>query len=106
MRPIPRFPGSARDVSLLLADGIPAGRVEEVITGAVEDVIAKAGEALVSRVRLLEEYRDAKLGESQKSQLWSIEYRSPERTLTDAEVDRAHEAIVARLVEDLPAQRR
>ena len=98
MRPIPRFPGSARDVSLLLGDAIPAGRIEEVI--------AEAGEALLSRVRLLEEYRDAKLGEGQKSMLWSIEYRSPERTLTDVEVDRAHEAIVARLVEALPAQRR
>lgn len=98
LRPIPRFPGSTRDVSLLLDDAIPAGRIEEVITGA--------GEALVSRVRLLEEYRDAKLGAGQKSVLWSIEYRSPDRTLTDAEVDRAHEAIVARLVEALPAQRR
>jgi len=98
MRPIPRFPVSTRDVSLLLADAIPAGHVE--------DVIARVGEALVSRVRLLEEYRDPKLGEGQKSMLWSIEYRSPERTLTDPEVDRAHEAIVARLVEGLPAQRR
>ena len=98
LRPIPRFPASTRDVSLLLGDAIPAGRIEEVI--------AAAGEALVSRVRLLEEYRDAKLGAGQKSVLWSIEYRSPERTLTDVEVDRAHEAIVARLVEELPAQRR
>jgi phenylalanyl-tRNA synthetase beta subunit len=38
--------------------------------------------------------------------LWSIAYRSPERTLTDAEVDQAHEEIVRRLVENLPAQRR
>jgi phenylalanyl-tRNA synthetase beta chain len=98
LRPIPRFPGSARDVSLLLGDAIPAGRIEEVI--------ADAAEPLVSRVRLLEEYRDARLGEGQKSMLWSIEYRAPDRTLTDVEVDRAHEAIVARLVGALPAQRR
>jgi phenylalanyl-tRNA synthetase beta chain len=99
MRPIPRFPGSTRDVSLLLAGTVPAGHIE--------DVVAEAREPLVSRVRLLEEYRDdAKLGAGQKSMLWSIEYRSPDRTLTDAEVDRAHEAIVARLVEALPAQRR
>ena len=38
--------------------------------------------------------------------LWSIAYRAPDRTLTDVEVDRAHEGIVARLVENLPAQRR
>lgn len=98
MRPIPRFPGSARDVSLLLAEVIPAGRVEEVI--------AAVGEKLVASVRLLEDYRDAKLGAGMKSMLWSILYRSPERTLTDAEIDKAHEGIVARLVENLPAQRR
>ena len=54
MRAIPRFPGSARDVSLLLAETIPAARVEEVI--------AAVGEKLVTSVRLLEDYRDAKLG--------------------------------------------
>lgn len=98
MQPIARFPGSARDVSLLLAAAIPAGRVEEVIT--------QVSEPLVSRVRLLEDYRDAKLGDGVKGMLYSIEYRAPDRTLTDAEVERAHEAIVARLVENLPAQRR
>jgi len=98
MQSIPRFPGSTRDVSLLLAAELPAARVIEVI----EEVV----EPLVQRVRLLEDYRDAKLGDGRKSMLWSIEYRSPDRTLTDAEVDKAHETIVGRLVENLPAQRR
>jgi phenylalanyl-tRNA synthetase beta chain len=98
MRAIPRFPGSERDVSLLLAEDISAARVVAVIEAA--------NEPLVSRIRLLEDYRDAKLGAGMKSMLWSIAYRSPERTLTDAEVDKAHETIVGRLVENLPAQRR
>jgi len=98
MQPIPRFPASTRDVSLLLAADIPAARVTEVIE--------QVAEPLVQRIRLLEDYRDAKLGEGMKSMLWSIEYRSPERTLTDAELDQAHEAIVGRLIENLPAQRR
>ena len=98
MTSIPRFPGSARDVSLLLGASIPAARVE--------DVIAQVADPLVSSVRLLEDYRDAKLGEGMKSMLWSISYRAPDRTLTDAEVEKAHEAIVARLVEHLPAARR
>ena len=70
------------------------------------DVIEQVAEPLVQRIRLLEDYRDAKLGDDRKSMLWSIEYRSPDRTLTDAELDKAHEAIVGRLVENLPAQRR
>jgi phenylalanyl-tRNA synthetase beta chain len=98
MKPIPKFPGSARDVSILLAAEIPAARVAEVIDSV--------GEQLVASVRLMEDYRDAKLGEGMKSMLWSIRYRAPDRTLTDVEVDRAHEAIVGRLVENLPAQRR
>ncbi|HEX2690709.1 MAG TPA: phenylalanine--tRNA ligase subunit beta [Kofleriaceae bacterium] len=98
MQPIPRFPASTRDVSLLLAAEIPAARVTEVIE--------QVSEPLVQRIRLLEDYRDAKLGDGRKSMLWSIEYRSPERTLTDVEVDKAHETIVGRLVENLPAQRR
>jgi phenylalanyl-tRNA synthetase beta chain len=98
MQVIPRFPASTRDVSLLLADDIPAARVAEVI-----DQVA---EPLVQRIRLLEDYRDPKLGDGRKSMLWSIEYRSPERTLTDVEVDQAHETIVGRLIENLPAQRR
>ena len=98
MQPIPRFPGSTRDVSLKLAAELPAARVIEVIE--------QVAEPLVHRIRLLEDYRDAKLGDGQKSMLWSIEYRSAERTLTDVEVDRAHEAIVGRLEQNLPAQRR
>jgi phenylalanyl-tRNA synthetase beta chain len=98
MRSIPKFPGSTRDVSLLLASDIPAGRVEQVIAEAVQP--------LVAGVRLLEDYRDSRLGDGRKSMLWSIAYRAPDRTLTDAEIDAAHEAIVGRLVDHLPAQRR
>lgn len=99
MKPVPRFPASTRDVSLLLPDEVPAAQVDAAIAGAAEP--------LVEGVALAEEYRDAaKLGAGKKSQLWSITYRAADRTLTDAEIDRAHEAIVARLTAALPAQRR
>jgi phenylalanyl-tRNA synthetase beta chain len=98
MRAIPRFPASSRDVSLLLADAVPAARVREVIDGARE--------ALVEGVRVVEEYRGANLPSGHRSMLWSIVYRAADRTLTDAEVDTAHEAIVGRLLAELPAQRR
>lgn len=98
MRSIPKFPGSSRDVSLLMAAATPAA--------AVAKLVADAAQPLVAGVQVLEDYRDAKLGEGKKSMLWSIDYRAADRTLTDAEIDAAHEAIVARLVELLPAQRR
>ncbi len=98
MRSIPKFPGSTRDVSILLAEDVPASRIEEVIDSV--------GEPLVATVRLMEDYRDSKLGAGMKSMLWSIRYRAGDRTLTDVEVDKAHETIVGRLVDSLPAQRR
>ncbi|MCL4228409.1 MAG: phenylalanine--tRNA ligase subunit beta [Myxococcales bacterium] len=99
MRPVPRFPASARDVSLLVDAPIPSARVR--------DVIRAVAEPLVETVRLAEEYRDAvRLGAGKKSMLWSITYRAPDRTLTDVEVDQAHEAIVARLLAETPAERR
>ena len=97
--PIPRFPGSERDVSLLLAEDDPGGAHRRCDRG-------RRASRSSSRIRLLEDYRDAKLGAGMKSMLWSIAYRAPDRTLTDVEVDKAHEAIVGRLVENLPAQRR
>ena len=98
MRPIPRFPASPRDVSLLMGEDVPAGQVA--------DLIRTAAGPLMESFALTEEYRDARLGAGKKSVLWSISYRSIERTLTDAEVDAAHEALVARLVTELGAQRR
>lgn len=98
MKPVPRFPASPRDVSLLLGEDVPTARVHEVL--------AAAAGPLVESFALAEEYRDARLGEGNKSVLWSLSYRSLERTLTDAEVDAAHEALVARLCAELGAQRR
>jgi phenylalanyl-tRNA synthetase beta chain len=106
MRAIPRCPGATRDVWLLMAVAIPAS--------AVARIVAAAAEPLVSGVHLLEDSRDAKLGDGNESMLWSIDSRSPERTLTDAEIDAeidaetdaAHAALVGALLRELPAQRR
>jgi phenylalanyl-tRNA synthetase beta chain len=98
MRAIPRFPSTSRDVSLLLAIDLPAARVGEVI--------ASANLPLVESFRVVEDYRGDRLPPGHKSMLWSITYRAADRTLTDVEVEAAHEAIVARLVAELPAQRR
>ncbi|HKS15825.1 MAG TPA: phenylalanine--tRNA ligase subunit beta, partial [Planctomycetota bacterium] len=99
MRAVPRFPAITRDVSLFVAADLPAGRVG--------DLIAERREDLIEQVRVLEEYRDpARVPAGQKGLLWSITYRSSERTLTDGEVDERHEALVSHLVERLAATRR
>ena len=96
MGPIPRFPAITRDLSLFVAADLPAARVGDLIR-----------DPLIEGVRVLEEYRDPDVvPPGKKGLLWSITYRSSEKTLTDAEVDTRHEALVAHLVEKLAATRR
>jgi phenylalanyl-tRNA synthetase beta chain len=99
MTEIVRYPAVTRDISFFVADQVPAARVAEIISGA--------DEPLIERVSVLEDFRDpAYVPAGQKGMLWSITYRSSKGTLTDAEVDQAHEAIVSRLLTELPAERR
>jgi phenylalanyl-tRNA synthetase beta chain len=99
MRPISRHPAVTRDVSFLVDAAIPAARIAEFI--------ADAREPLVEDYGVLEDFRDpAHVPAGKKGMLWTITYRAGDRTLTDAEVDRAHEGIVQRLLSELDAQRR
>ncbi|ACY16243.1 phenylalanine--tRNA ligase subunit beta [Haliangium ochraceum] len=99
MQAIPRYPAVTRDISMLMDAAIPASRVREVIDARAE--------SLLERVLVLEDYRDpAHVPAGKKGMLWSITYRSAEGTLTDAQVDKAHGAIVEHLLATLPAERR
>ncbi len=99
MRAIAKHPAVSRDVSFFVDVATPAARVH--------DVIAAAEQPLVERVEVLEDFRDERyVPEGKKGMLWSITYRALDRTLTDAEVDAAHEPIVAGILSNLDAQRR
>jgi phenylalanyl-tRNA synthetase beta chain len=98
MTSIAKFPGTSRDVSLLVDETVPAMRAAEVV--------AAQANPLVQGVRVLEEFRDAKLPPGTKSMLYSISYRAADRTLTDADVEAAHNALVKQLVQQLGAQQR
>ncbi|MBX3208155.1 MAG: phenylalanine--tRNA ligase subunit beta [Labilithrix sp.] len=84
---IPRFPASARDVALVVKDGIPAGEVEAAVRAA-------AG-PLAEAVRLFDRFVGGQVPAGHASLAFRVVYRSPERTLTDAEVDAAHANVVA-----------
>jgi len=84
---IPRFPASARDVALVVKDGIPAGEVEAAVRAA-------AG-PLAEAVRLFDRFVGGQVPPGHSSLAFRVVYRSPDRTLTDAEVDAAHASVVA-----------
>jgi phenylalanyl-tRNA synthetase beta chain len=97
--PLMRFPAIARDVSFFVDESVPAAQVRKVVDAARP--------ALLEELRVVEDYREAgKVPAGKKGMLWSMTYRDAARTLTDAEVDAAHEVLVARMLNELSAQRR
>ncbi len=98
MTSIAKFPGTSRDISLLVDTSVPASRAAEVV--------AAQAHPLVQSIRVLEEFRDAKLPPGTKSMLYSISYRAADRTLTDADVEAVHTMLVKQLVQELGAQQR
>lgn len=93
--PLPRFPAVQRDVAVLVREKEEAGRIQRLI--------ASWGGELVEKVVVFDVYRGEGVPEGYKSLAFSISYRSPQRTLTDDEVNAVHGQILRRLQEELGA---
>ncbi|HEV8322391.1 MAG TPA: phenylalanine--tRNA ligase subunit beta [Myxococcota bacterium] len=96
MRPFARFPGSTRDVALLLDDAVASAKVLELLGAAAEPLLVEA--------RVFDEYRGAELPPGKKSLAYRLRYAAADRTLTREEVDRAHGALVDHVRAALGAQ--
>jgi phenylalanyl-tRNA synthetase beta chain len=81
-----------RDLALLVPGEVTAAEVEASARDA-------AGALLESAV-IFDLYRGAELDSGTRSVAFRFRFRSPERTLTDDEVDRATRRIIARLAEE------
>ena len=97
-RVVPTQPAIEWDLALLIADAVPAARVEALIVDA-------AGASL-ERVAPFDLYRGPGIAEGTRSIAYRLRFRAPDRTLTDAEVERAVERVLRRLKEELGVERR
>jgi phenylalanyl-tRNA synthetase beta chain len=95
-RALPSYPGMERDVALLVPDGVPAARVQALVR--------EAGGALLVDVEPFDVFRGRGVPEGARSLAYRFRFRSPERTLTDDEVERATATILDRLGEELRVQ--
>ena len=78
------FPAVRQDIAVVVRSDMP--------TGNVQAVVEFAGGQLLQTVQVFDVYEGEQLGEGEKSVALSMEFRAPDRTLTDSEVDelRAH----------------
>jgi len=79
-QPLPRFPAVERDLAVVVDETVAAGTILASIKESAGD--------LLERARAFDEYRGAQVPEGHKSIAFTLTFRSPERTLTDAEVDK------------------
>jgi phenylalanyl-tRNA synthetase beta chain len=92
-KPVPRFPSVTRDIALVVD--------EQIIYQTVENIVRSF--PLAINVTLFDFYRGKQIAEGKKSFAIRIVYQSPSRTLTDEEVDRTQEQMLARLHQELGA---
>ena len=85
--PFGKYPTSVRDLAVVVSDEIPAGEIKKAIMKASDLVIS---------VKLFDIYKGALLGNS-KSLAFSITFGHNERTLTDAEIEKAVQRILKAL---------
>ena len=90
--PLPRFPSAVRDISILVDDRLPAERVRGTIR-------TSAPPTLVS-IREFDRYQGKGVPDGQVSLSIRLTFRSTDRTLLDAEVQQAVDAIVAALARE------
>lgn len=91
VRPLPRFPSIVRDLSIVVDDVLPAA--------AVRGTIGAAAPETLERIREFDRYTGAGVPDGRVSLSFRLTFRASDRTLTDAEVQRAMERILAALVE-------
>jgi phenylalanyl-tRNA synthetase beta chain len=97
-RELPRFPTVERDLAVVVSEEVPAAAL-------LASLATAAGELLES-VTAFDEYRSPQLGEGVRSIAFALTFRSPERTLTDSEVDSLMASITSRLETDHGARPR
>jgi phenylalanyl-tRNA synthetase beta chain len=86
-RPFSSYPVAKEDVALVVADDVTSAEVEEALRDGGGD--------LLESVRLFDVYTGEQVGEGKKSLAYSLRFRAPDRTLTEAEIKVARDAAVA-----------
>lgn len=92
---LPQFPGSRRDVAMLVP--------EATTHDAVLTVVRQAKPANLESVELFDIFRGKNVPEGQKSVAYAFTYRGADKTLTDADVNNAHEGLLKQLTAKLNA---
>jgi phenylalanyl-tRNA synthetase beta chain len=94
VRPLPRFPAVVRDISIVVADTLPA----EIIRGTIQ-AAARQGAAPLATLAFFDRFTGAGIRDGAVSLSIRLTFQAPDRTLTDAEVQQTGDAILKALAD-------
>ncbi|MFH1354855.1 MAG: phenylalanine--tRNA ligase subunit beta [Candidatus Omnitrophota bacterium] len=97
-RPLPKVPGIARDISVIFKESVS---IKQALAR-----IAEMGKPLLRAVNIIDCYQGKQIPAGYKAFTISCEYRSDQRTLTEAEINPAHAVICKELTERFDARMR
>jgi phenylalanyl-tRNA synthetase beta chain len=89
VEPLPRYPSVTRDISILVDEALPSADLRATIRAAAP--------AELVQVREFDRYQGKGIPEGKISLSLRLTFRSPDRTLTDAEVQGAMDAVMSAL---------
>ncbi|WP_066311401.1 phenylalanine--tRNA ligase subunit beta [Bacillus sp. FJAT-29814] len=92
---IPRYPSITRDIALMVN--------RETVSGTLWEIITNTGAPLLKEATVFDLYEGDKMEAGKKSLAFSLKYMDPERTLTDEEVTKVHNRVLAALEEQAGA---
>jgi phenylalanyl-tRNA synthetase beta chain len=101
VRPLPKHPFVVRDLSVIVDDALPAEIIRGTIRTAGEGMIAP-----LAGVRIFDRYRGKGVPDGKVSLSLRFTFQAPDRTLTDAEVQRSFDRVLTALVREHGAVQR
>ncbi len=96
--PLPKYPAVERDMAIVVR--------KDIMAADINRVIRKSAGTLLESISLFDVYQGSQIKEGFKSMAFSLRFQSPERTLTDEEVNVIHQKIQQALKEHFEAELR
>ena len=96
--PFSRQPAILRDIALIVDETVPAEKFFSAIAGFKNNLIAET--------TIFDSFRGGTIQPGKKSLAFRLKFQSNDRTLTDAEVNKIHDRLVAHLVKETGAELR
>lgn len=94
-KPLPKYPATTRDISMLVKDDVFVNQIEKIIK-------SKAGKHL-EKLTLFDVYKGNQIPDGMKSVSYSLTFRADDRTLVDDDVNGAMKKVLDTLEKELNA---